>query len=84
MTIESHPDALQRRLDDLLAAARSAEKQLDNIGAALAALDPKALRAAGLPTVNYHDLLDARSRLGEAVRGVRGVQEIARKRGAQR
>lgn len=74
---------LQRRKNDLLNTARSAARQLDNVAAALHALDPKTLRELGLPTVNYHDLLDAGTGLGAARRGLETVQDIALRHGAQ-
>lgn len=76
--------ALQRRKDDLLSAAVSAERQLTNVARAIAALDPDTLRAAGLPPVDIHFLRDSSTAVSTAARARRSVQYSAEKLGAVR
>lgn len=75
---------LQRRKDDLLSAAISAARQLENVRRAISALWPEELRAQGLPTVNFHDLLDASGETGTAAASLKKVQAVAEKLGATR
>lgn len=76
----TQPETTRRTINDIATAARDIEQRLTHLATLLAELTSNGTQKSA---VNYHELLDARSGLGAAQRGISTIESFAVKWGAE-